>query len=750
MKRRVKNTCIAIVCFIILFFVIINLFHLPIRGENNLSTEETESTSNVIGDISNEQVVTQSLFFHKPVRLHSMDVLATNHANTATMPEITYYIMDSAKRTVYKSSIPTSNIVDNTYLHIELGDIKLNANQRYFLCFQGATENDTIVCPTFYMMPKNDVSDYLYYKDSLVPNMALCARYYYDVVPMGTTSILFFVILLSLMVAIANLKTGFLRQNIWMIPTGIWLVFWGGMFLSVIFISSPPNEWIPCDKALIFALILLFLIAGGVILNRNLRIRKMTKLIGEFVYKYRLFFGLLYFAAIFTIQYILAANLYQKIGWDVRAIWDITSNWLAAENPHPYGYLTTYPNNTGIALLIYYLRFLVKGLDIAKQYHFLVMINVALLDFGIFMTYRAAKRMWGFSVGVMSMIGVSLLIGFSGWIVVPYTDTMSLWIPITIFYLFMLADDKSRSNKIQYSSMLGIGFLAALGYFLKPQCVIIVIAIAITMLFRLLRMKKWKSEWAKYGLVIWVSAAGAIAGFLFLSICEINVLSGHTTRDNAVSMSHFFMMGLNENPDAIQVGSYSGEDVKLTSSKKGKKEKSQENWEVAKERLEDFGVAGYMNHLYQKGIWILGDGTFFWLNEGSFFVEDYSQNGSEFQRKLRERYYDKRFLSDSDNVKYTEFMGMFQGFWLIILGLFTIMPLLTGKNLGEKEAVLCLSALGCVMFTLLFEGRSRYLILYIPIYTMLAAAGLHRLIILISNCIQNRVGKNKSVNTNLL
>lgn len=725
------------VCFAILFFVITNLFHLPIQGEKNLSTEETGNTGNAVGYISDLQPVKQSLFFHEPVRLHSMDVLAANYGDTVTMPEITYYIMDNAKQTLYSSTIPTSDIIDNTYLHVELGDVKLEANRRYFLCFQGAIENESVICPTFYMMPKDNVSDYLYCGAASVPDMALCASYHYDVVPMGTKWILFFTVLLVLMVAAANFKTDFIRQNIWVIPAGIWLVLWGGMFLSVLFINNPANGWIPHDKAGIFALILLALTVIGVALYQNLSIQKIMRKMGEIVYKYRLFFGLLFFSAIFLLQYMLAGNLYQKIGWDVGTVWDVTTNWMVSEEPQTQNYLMLFPNNIGISLVTYYLRLLVKSSDIAKQYHFVITVNILLLDFGIFMTYQVAKKIWGFSAGVMAMTWVSLLIGFSGWIVVPYTDTMPMWIPVTIFYLFMLAEDENKSNKIRCCSALGVGFLTVWGYFLKPQCVIIDIAIAMVVIYRLLPMKKRKSEWKRYGRGIGVSVAGALAGCLLFSLCEASIMPEDFTRENAVSMSHFFMMGLNENPNAPGFGCYSDEDAAITMSLGTKEEKSEKNWEITKERMEDFGVAGFLNHLYQKGIWILSDGTFFWQHEGSFFVEDYSQNGSEFQRKLREYYYEPSFLPGSDNVKHVNFMGVLEGFWLIIFGLLSMMPLLMGRHMEEKGVILCLSALGCIMFTLLFEGRSRYLILYVPVYAILASSGIHRIIVLIHSCLHS-------------
>ena len=36
-----------------------------------------------------------------------------------------------------------------------------------------------------------------------------------------------------------------------------------------------------------------------------------------------------------------------------------------------------------------------------------------------------------------------------------------------------------------------------------------------------------------------------------------------------------------------------------------------------------------------------------------------------------------------------------------------------------------MAVLGCVMFTLLFEGRSRYIINYLPFFAFIAAAGIY-------------------------
>lgn len=730
----IKRLLIALICFLVLFFGISHLFHLPLKGESGLRTEESPALKEVVNYISDNNVVIQSLYFRQPIVLHSAEIYSANWGNTVTMSELQFYIMDKTKQTIYSSSIPAASVEDNEWLHLELGDVELKANQKYFLGFHGAVENESVVCPTFYMMENNSISNELYVDGvRRVADRAICATYEYDVLPMGVNTILFFGVLFVGLIVLAMLKPRTIRNNFIRIPSILWMIFWSIFFLSVAYNNYPEHSWMFSDCVIKEAVVLMLLILLAVILNRMRITKDVIKRVENFCFKYRGAFGVAIFVLVFVIQYIIVDNIYQKIGWDVRVVWDSVTEWMNHETPTITHYYNMYPNNIAISILLYLLRGFVKGKEMAEQYHFVVIVNVLLIDLGIFMTYKAANRLLGFRMAVISMIWCIFLFGFTGWIVIPYTDTMTFWIPITILYLFLLACEKELRTGKRFAAVGGIGFLSVLGYYLKPQCIIILIAILFvffcTGVIKLTRKKKQEEITQIINRKkVTVVMAGLITGLavaivLFTVVCN-KIVPDEITTEASMPMEHFFMMGLNENPSVSGFGSYCDDDVNYTNQGETTAEKRTLNRKLTIERLTNFGVAGFINHLYQKGTWILGDGTLYWQGEGSFWLEDYSQNDSQLQKKIREKYYNSVISGNSDIMPYLEHMKLLCGIWYLTLFFVIFAPFCVTKRERIWFWIPCLAILGAFMFTLLFEGRTRYLINYIPLFALVAAASI--------------------------
>ena len=86
-----------------------------------------------------------------------MDVLISSSNDTISMKEITYHIKDKLGQYIYSSTVPLNMVTDNSWLHIGMGDVILKPNQKYFLQFQGIVENESVVCPSFYLMEDSQI-----------------------------------------------------------------------------------------------------------------------------------------------------------------------------------------------------------------------------------------------------------------------------------------------------------------------------------------------------------------------------------------------------------------------------------------------------------------------------------------------------------------------------------------------------------------------------------------------------------------
>lgn len=727
-----KRSVVALICFLVFFVVSTYVMNFPLRGEKNLATEITGQLAEPVGYISDNHIVVQSLFFHKPVVLHSMDVLAANYGNTVTMPELQYSVRDNRKEVIFSSQVSTSEIQDNQNLHLELGDVRLNANQRYFIYFQGPLPEEGAVCPTFWMMEKNEISDVLYTDTGKwMEGRAIRASYSYDVVPMGIGVWLFFAFVLLASFVLANLKPEMIHKIRERVPAVIWCIFWGMLLLSVILNQDAFNKQLfKHSHAVLFCTVLLIALTAGVILSARTVLKEWLAFIYRWMKAHKIIIGIGWFVLLFVVQYIIASNLYQKIGWDVSIVWDIVTDWMTNDNAVTSSYIKLYPNNIGLCLLFSFLRSFVSNSEMASQYWFVVAANLVAIDIGIYMSYRLANRLFGFGAAVCSTLLLSVLIGLSGYMIVPYTDTLTFFIPVTVLYLYFLIKDYHKKALVQGCCAVGIAILLVWGYHLKPQCILVGIAIVLVELFagliRWIQRKSWQPVLflRTYRVALFTFVLGMLIGFGSFSYCQSRVLPDDYTDEASMPMTHFFMMGLNENPQTLGVGGFSDQDVSTSLEQHLTEDKAQRNREIIEERLHDFGFGGFLNHVYQKAICILGDGSFFWQIEGGFYKEDYSKKeNNAFQEKLREIYYGR--YGGYDDEKLQVFLTRLSGLWFMIL--FFVMIPCGKKGLdGRRAAFLAFSLLGAFTFTILFEGRSRYLINYLPMFAILASGGIKR------------------------
>jgi hypothetical protein len=433
--------------------------------------------------------------------------------------------------------------------------------------------------------------------------------------------------------------------------------------------------------------------------------------------------GLLALVLIVSRQIHIASLLYQKIGWDVRATWEVAKEIKETGTLSDNGYLNMYPNNRALTMFMYAVQVFMGNATEQQTYWVLVVINILLLDTAFCMSFYLAKRFFGWLTAVLSTAAEVVLIGFSGWILVPYSDTLTMWIPLAVL-CFYLAAKESRKIYCKVLSLAAIGFLSLWGYHLKPQCVIIFIALLLCCYRFVSSFEKGKRFLVPLGLI-----AGVGIGCFTFQFASTQVFSDSLVDGVSMPVSHFFMMGMSENP-GFCMGGYD-EDSVIYSANGG--ETTREKDAACKERIKmywkGYGWRGYLRHLYQKAAGIIGDGSFFWLGEGTFYLEDYSyQEGNQEQQQLREIY--NGGYGGYDGTKLRQFMTYENGLWFCVIGFMMVFALAYGrhsKNIQEKT-IIALAAAGCLAFTMLFEGRSRYLINYIPFYCMLGAGGFEWLV----------------------
>lgn len=458
-----------------------------------------------------------------------------------------------------------------------------------------------------------------------------------------------------------------------------------------------PN-WVLCGGALVISLLLVLLVCR----QRQKRwmgdaIRWLDRMVPWIC------------LGLFCVEVYISFCIFFQPGWDPGTLWKRA--WQRIYGDSWGDYFSRYPNNLLLLLLeTFLLRFnsafgIFPG-DYAQMC--CIVVDCAAITLSCLLTYRLLKNLTTRGWALVGFLLCVLLAGLSPWMCIFYSDTLGILFPILTLYLY------TKPGKIKRNRICGI-LVGCVGYFLKPQCIIMVIAIlCMEVVYAIKEKKKERALWG--------------AGMAALSIAVILVLSNvlvwryesaniKLEKEESFGMAHFFMMGLNEET----TGGFSSEDVDFSASFATSAERTQGDIARARTRLQQMGPGGYLLHLGKKLLMTFHDGTFGWWVEGTFYTPLVDAPNTHIAPALRSLYY-------RDGGKHELWKLAAQAIWMATLLLGTLYGLLSLKKEGRFEvSVLKLALFGTVLFLLLFECRARYLFMHIPLFCCLAGLGLGKL-----------------------
>lgn len=322
---------------------------------------------------------------------------------------------------------------------------------------------------------------------------------------------------------------------------------------------------------------------------------------------------------LFLIQCWVFTNIFFLSGWDTFAV-RIASERLAYGKQQDFifwqsDYFSRYPNNM---LLVYIGAIVLKinravGILSAENAMLsLLAITCAINSATCFFVYKTVAL---FTVKHRALLGwclAVLTVGISPWTVIYYSDSVGLIVPILCFYLYAVP---IKRRYLRFIIRLLSVFSAVFGYYIKPQCIIVLIAIFGIEAAKLLSCFTLKKLTRFACLML-----ACIISFLSVG----GVINAGNRRigfepdaERAFGMSHFFMMGLNEEKG----GAYSKADMEFSDSFKTAGERRNANLNTAFERLKGMGVFGTAKHVAKKMLTVFNDGTYCWGGEGSFYYD---------------------------------------------------------------------------------------------------------------------------------
>lgn len=379
-------------------------------------------------------------------------------------------------------------------------------------------------------------------------------------------------------------------------------------------------------------------------------------------------------------------------------------------------YYARCPNNIPIFLIFYGLFKLGSIFNINNFHLILVITNSLLVTLAFFFTYKITRQLFGRKYGFFSLLFILLFpyiyIGYGSYV---YTDTLSMFFPITSLYFFL----KAFNTKKYIPYFIISGVLIAIGTQIKFTVLILLIAFMINILFNTSLTSK-KKMLCTLTLVVTFSSVYVIENQAKDSTDFFNF--SIKDNDHAQGTAHYFAMGAQRN------GRWSNDSEKFTRQFETTAEKDQANWALYRKIVSEEGINNYFSFLVNKLNVTWGDGSFrgglefnYGINtERNTFYD--TMQGTPNQNSIFAQLFDLdgRFFKITYNLQ--------QIVWFILFGL-TILNTLyelkhNDKSTGKTTVISIYSLIGLTLLLLFWETNARYTVNFFPLTILCGVGGL--------------------------
>lgn len=417
------------------------------------------------------------------------------------------------------------------------------------------------------------------------------------------------------------------------------------------------------------------------------------------------------------------------------------------------GYYSRYANNLFLTYIFLNVYKIGEVIGIQNGYFLLLFIQSIMFSVGGFLIYKIADMYFKEKYKIYSIctwIIYMLIVGLSPHIVLTYSDGIGMFLSLILTYIIFklenedinkdkneIKDDREKDKLLQKSSITRIILillftnLSILGYYIKPQIIIISISYVIIKILnipyltylviknknedcknnRRVRKERIKKEIIYYIIVsILIIITGCI---IYTHIRKANNSMGiNVDKEKRFNITHYAMLGWNPESKGvftIKDENFSGKYEKI-------KDREKANLEELKRRITEMGLGGVINQIARKILTNYNDGTFSGVATFVYIRKEYNIEGinKELSEFVKNIYYE----NGKYNMIYTQIM---QCLWIGIL-IFNMFSYNDGKS--TKISIVILGIIGLFIFEILFEARSRYIFIYVPLYIFLGVIGL--------------------------
>lgn len=398
-----------------------------------------------------------------------------------------------------------------------------------------------------------------------------------------------------------------------------------------------------------------------------------------------------------VVQIVFVIYCRVRPSWDFGIIFYNAYNISNSVFDLPEYYYKFYPNNLG-ALLLFTAIFKIVSIFTVKEGVYLLVgciFNIIMIDGAVVIMYVLIKKVFDLRMATLFSILCILIVPMFTYSPIFYTDTITMIFPAAML-LILYNFNNSRSNMKMFY-LVAIGVVGAIGVVLKTNIVIPLVAVFIYIIYKNKIVKGIVNN-----LVILAAFLLIFSGYKAVA----NYVMPIDYSEAGLSMTHWIMMGLKNE------GSYNEEDVNFSASFESKKEAQKANIQEIKNRLREYGAKGYLEFLTRKIKFTWNDGTYYSVNKLS-------------REPLENNIIEEHVVGEKNH----QFIYFSQMSHLALITLIFISSLAAFKKKNSYKFMQCtqIAIFGVLLFLIIWETRSRYLVCILPLMMFSAIGGLEYL-----------------------
>lgn len=386
------------------------------------------------------------------------------------------------------------------------------------------------------------------------------------------------------------------------------------------------------------------------------------------------------------------------LGWDYDVIYSQARSFALTGQRTKLAvypeYFQYFPNNISIFLIEFIVIKLAMIFSIENFVPVLEMFNGLLIFLAILLIFLYCKKMYDDKKAYFSLLVSISFIPLFLYLPIFYSDTFSVIFLPLILYIYCYID----FNKLKCKDIILSIILILIIY--------IGLKIKVTLLFILfgLFIEFIKKHNLKRTIIICLVI---FVSFFVLNLCWNTAIQNHFKVNDygKIPITHWIMMGIEDpkydNSSRNSYGGYNLRDYELTQSYPHGEDSIDMHIKEIKKRIKSYSIIELLDYYNKKNVNIWGDGSYYSaikLNIGN-------KNKSNNIQKL---------LSGED--KYKVLLYIEEGVQIAFLYILVYSGIYSLKNKKYDFSYIHIPILVILFFLTIWEGRSRYLYNYIPLF----------------------------------